>query len=107
MKELIYNKIQAYNPSLKDFEISYSNHSLIVDELITLYEGRNKLAKEKATKELTSSIFNDLCQIKRNLIEKVKMVSVQKEEMTLVFFFTEDYSTILLDYVFKNEENSK
>lgn len=45
MEELVYKKIQEYDATLKDFEISYSNHSLALDDLIFLYKG-NKLAKD-------------------------------------------------------------
>lgn len=103
MRDLICNKIKKYNTDLYDLDISYSNHPLIVDELIDLYKARNNMAKEKVTKELTLRIYNDLCQIKERSIESIKMVSVKKKEMTIIFFFTEDYSVILSDYIFKDE----
>lgn len=34
MKELIYSKIKEYDPQLEDFEISYSNHPLLLDDMI-------------------------------------------------------------------------
>lgn len=51
MEELVYKKIQEYDPNLKDFEVSYSNHPLVLDDLVTLYKGRNKLAKTENIKK--------------------------------------------------------
>ncbi|PWW17004.1 hypothetical protein C8D70_12410 [Chryseobacterium sp. CBTAP 102] len=64
MKELIYSKIKEYDPQLEDFEISYSNHPLILNDLVSLYKERNKMAKSESIKELTSEILNNLLLIK-------------------------------------------
>jgi len=102
MQKLIYDKICEYDPKLKDFEISYSNHPLIVDDLITLYKGRNKLAEEENVKKLTLQILNDLILIKNKSIRSIKFVVVKKDTVNRLFFFNEDYSIIFSDYNITN-----
>ncbi|MDQ0066046.1 hypothetical protein [Chryseobacterium lathyri] len=105
MEKLIYTKIQEYDSNLKDFEISYSNHPLILDDLITLYKGRNKLAKDESIKKITLQILNDLLLIKKKSIEFIKFVTVKKDEARRLFFFNEDYSEIFSDFTFPKEDS--
>ena len=86
MEELIFKKIQEYDPTLKDFEISYSNHPLVIDDLITLYKGRNKLANTENVREITLNIFNDLSLIKKRSVEYIKFVVVRRNETSRLFF---------------------
>jgi len=101
----IYNKIQKYDPGFKDFKISYSDRPLIVDDLITLYTGKNKLATNESIKKLTLQILNDLLLIKKKSIKFIKLVTVRKDETHRLFFFSEDYSVIFSDFIFPVERN--
>jgi hypothetical protein len=98
MNDLIYNTVKEYDPNLKDFEISYSNHPLIVYDLITLYKGRNKMAKDESVKELTSKILNNFILIKSKSVEYVKFVVVRNDSISRLFVFSEDYSEIFFDF---------
>lgn len=102
MQKLIYDKICEYDPKLKDFEISYSNHLLTLDDLITLYKARNELAKDENVKKLTLKILNDLISIKNKSIKYIKFVVVRKDVISRLFFFNEDYSIIFSDYNITN-----
>ena len=104
MNDLIYNIVQEYDPKLKDFEISYSNHPLIVDDLITLYKGRNKIAKDESVKELTSKILNNVILIKSKSVEYVKFVVVRSDIFSKLFVFSEDYSEIFFDFTLSKNE---
>jgi len=52
MKELIYDKIQKYDSKMKNFNISYTDRLLSINELISLYELRNHIAKDENTKKI-------------------------------------------------------
>jgi len=104
MNDLIYNIVQEYDPKLKDFEISYSNHPLILDDLITLYKGRNKMAKSESVKELTSKILNNFILIKSKSVEYVKFVVVRSDIFSKLFVFSEDYSEIFFDFTLSKNE---
>ena len=54
MKELIYSKIQKYDSKMKNFDISFTDHLLPINELISLYELRNHIAKNENTKKIQS-----------------------------------------------------
>ncbi|MGI9582576.1 hypothetical protein ACR1PO_15380 [Chryseobacterium sp. RRHN12] len=107
MKELIYSKIKEYDPQLKDFEISYSNHALLLDDMIMSYKGRNKLAKNKNIKELTSKVLINLSIVKEKLIQCIKLVVVRKDNVSRIFFFNEDFSEIFFDFTSPTENNSE
>ncbi|KAA0129225.1 hypothetical protein FY557_06580, partial [Chryseobacterium sp. SN22] len=72
MNDLIYKKIYEYDLKLKDFEISYSNRPLPLEDLIVSYKGRNKMAKDKTIKELTSKVLINLLLLKKKSIKYVK-----------------------------------
>ncbi|MBB6330328.1 hypothetical protein HNP24_001278 [Chryseobacterium sediminis] len=105
MKELIYSKIKEYDPQLNEFEISYSNHPLILDDLVSLYKGRNKMAKSESIKALTSNILNNFLLIKNESIEYVKFVVVRYDVTSRLFVFAEDYSKVFFDFTFPTENN--
>ncbi|WP_431611082.1 hypothetical protein [Chryseobacterium sp. 'Rf worker isolate 10'] len=106
MEKLIYRKIQEYDPQLDDFEISYSNHPLLLDDVIMSYKGRNKLAKSESIKELTYEILNNLLLIKNESVEYVKFVVVVRYNITnRLFVFAEDYSKVFFDFTSPNENN--
>ncbi|UTX50284.1 hypothetical protein [Chryseobacterium sp. MA9] len=105
MKEIIYSKIKEYDPQLNDFEISYSNHPLLLDDVIMSYKGRNKLAKSESIKELTSEILNNLLLIQNESIEYVKFVVVRYDITSRLFVFAEDYSKVFFDFTFPTENN--
>ncbi|GEJ45446.1 MULTISPECIES: hypothetical protein [unclassified Chryseobacterium] len=107
MKELIYSKIKEYDPQLDDFEISYSNHPLLLDDMIMSYKGRNKLAKSENIKELTSEILNNLLLIKNESVEYVKFVVVRYNITSRLFVFAEDYSKVFFDFIFPTQNNSE
>ncbi|RTZ46705.1 hypothetical protein EJ377_22270 [Chryseobacterium arthrosphaerae] len=96
MKELIYSKIKEFDPQLDDFEISYSNHPLLLDDVILSYKGRNKLAKSESIKELTYEILKNLLLIKNESVEYVKFVVVRYNITSRLFVFAEDYSKVFL-----------
>lgn len=98
MEELIYAKIKEYDSQLNNFEISYSNHPLLLDDVIMSYKGRNKLAKNESIKELTSKILNNLLLIKNESVEYIKFVVVRYNMVSRLFVFTEDYSKIFFDF---------
>lgn len=103
MKELIYSKIKEYDPQLNEFEISYSNHPLILDDLVSLYKGRNKLAKIESIKELTSKILNNFLLIQNKSIKYVKFVVVRYDTNSRLFVFDEDYSKVFFDFAFQKK----
>ncbi|MET3038549.1 hypothetical protein ABXT08_20875 [Chryseobacterium sp. NRRL B-14859] len=105
MKELIYYKIKEYDPQLNEFEISYSNHPLIVDDLVSLYKGRNKMAKSESIKELTSKILNNFLLIKSESIKYVKFVVVRYDIVSRLFVFDENYSRVFFDFTSPTENN--
>lgn len=107
MEKLIYSKIQEYDPKLKDFEVSYSNHPLVLDDVIMSYKGRNKLAKNKNIKELTSKVLINLSIVKEKLIQYIKLVVVRKDNTSRIFFFNEDFSEIFFDFTSPTENNSE
>ncbi|SMO64567.1 hypothetical protein SAMN06265171_1041 [Chryseobacterium rhizoplanae] len=107
MKELIYSKIKEYDPQLDDFEISYSNHPLLLDDVIMSYKGRNKLAKSESIKELTYEILNNLLLIKNESVEYVKFVVVRYNITSRLFVFAEDYSKVFFDFTSPTENNSE
>ncbi|OCA73713.1 hypothetical protein [Chryseobacterium arthrosphaerae] len=98
MKELIYSKIKEFDPQLHDFEISYSNHPLLLDDVILSYKGRNKLAKSESIKELTYEILKNLLLIKNESVEYVKFVVVRYNITSRLFVFAEDYSKVFFDF---------
>ncbi|WP_137905714.1 hypothetical protein [Chryseobacterium sp. 2VB] len=106
MEELIYSKIKEYDPQLDDFEISYSNHPLLLDDVIMSYKGRNKLAKSESIKELTYEILNNLLLIKNESVEYVKFVVVRYNITSRLFVFAEDYSKVFFDFTSPAEKNS-
>lgn len=105
MNELIYSKIKEYDPQLNEFEISYSNHPLILDDLVSLYKGRYKMAKSESIKELTSKILNNLLLIKNESIEYVKFVVVRYDIISRLFVFAEDYSKVFFDFTSPTEND--
>ncbi|BFO66521.1 hypothetical protein [Chryseobacterium sp. KCF3-3] len=107
MKELIYSKIKEYDPQLDDFEISYSNHPLLLDDVIMSYKGRNKLAKSERIRELTYEVLNNLLLIKNESVEYVKFVVVRYDVTSRLFVFAEDYSKVFFDFTFPTENNSE
>ncbi|MEF9477666.1 hypothetical protein OWR28_08015 [Chryseobacterium sp. 1B4] len=107
MKELIYSKIKEYDPQLDDFEISYSNHPLLLDDVIMSYKGRNKLAKSESIKELTYEILNNLLLVKNESIEYVKFIVVRYNITSRLFVFAEDYSKVFFDFTFPTQNNSE
>ncbi len=54
MQELIYSKIQNYDSKMKTFDISYTDRLLSINELISLYELRNHIAKNENIKKIQS-----------------------------------------------------
>ncbi|WP_312305645.1 hypothetical protein [Chryseobacterium sp.] len=105
MEELIYTKINEYDSELKDFEISFSNRSLALDDLIVSYKGRYKMATKKNMKELIFSILTNLYLIRETSVNYVKFVVVRKDSISRLFFFSEDYSEIFFDFQFpENKE---
>ncbi len=107
MEKFLYRKIKEYDPQLNDFEISYSNHALILDDLVSLYKGRNKMAKSESIKELTYEILNNLLLIKNESITYVKFVVVRYDMISRLFVFNEDYSKVFFDFIVPNENNSQ
>lgn len=107
MEKLIYSKIQEYDPTLKDFEVSFSNHPLLLDDVIMSYKGRNKLAKSESIKELTYEILNNLLLIKNESVEYVKFVVVRYNITSRLFVFAEDYSKVFFDFIAPTESNSR
>ncbi|WP_185288116.1 hypothetical protein [Chryseobacterium lactis] len=107
MEKLIYRKIQEFDPKLDDFEISYSNHPLLLDDIIMSYKGRNKLAKSESIKELTSEILNNLLLIKNESIAYVKFVVVRYDMISRLFVFNEDYSKVFFDFIVPTESNQR
>lgn len=100
MEELIYTKIHEYDSKLKDFEISFSNHPLILDDLIISYKGRYKMATKENMKQLIFNILNNLYLIKDKAIKYVKFVVVRKDNISRLFFFSEDYSEVFFEFQF-------
>lgn len=105
MEKLIYRKIQEFDPQLDDFEISYSNHPLLLDDVIMSYKGRNKLAKSESIRELTYEILNNLLLIKNESVEYVKFVVVRYNITSRLFVFAEDYSKVFFDFIAPTENN--
>ncbi|RKE71972.1 hypothetical protein [Chryseobacterium sp. AG363] len=105
MEKLIYRKIQEFDPQLDDFEISYSNHPLLLDDVIMSYKGRNKLAKSESIRELTYEILNNLLLIKNESVEYVKFVVVRYNITSRLFVFAEDYSKVFFDFISPTENN--
>jgi hypothetical protein len=68
MNDLIYKNIYEYDSKLKDFEISYSNRPLPLEDLIISYKGRNKMAKDETIKELTSKVLINLLLLKEKVV---------------------------------------
>ncbi|SHH35979.1 hypothetical protein SAMN05421866_2709 [Chryseobacterium oranimense] len=104
MNDLIYNTVKEYDPKLKDFEISHSNYPLILDDLITLYKGRNKMAKDEKIKELTSKVLINLLLLKEKAVEYVKFVVVRNDSISRLFVFDVDYSEIFFDFTLPKNE---
>lgn len=105
MRDLIYNKINEYDSKLKEFEVSYSNRSLNLQELITLYQGRNRMTKDENIKELTTNIVNCLIMLKERSIEYIKFVVVRKKKISRLFFFNEEYTEIFFDFEFPKSDD--
>ena len=102
MEELIYSKILEYNPELGDFEISFSDNPLSLSELITLYLGRYKMAKDEYLKKINLKVYDDLVGIKDESVKNLKIVTINKVGISKLFFFSEDYSMIFSDLTFPN-----
>lgn len=98
MEELITLKIREYDTKLENFEISFTDHTLSIDDLISLYRFRNEIAKTEDIKKLTQKIHDDFCLIKQQRHESIKFVTARYDGMSKMFFFSEDYSIIFSDY---------
>jgi hypothetical protein len=59
MEELIYQKIREYDTEMERFEISFTDRSLPLDDLISLYKFRNDMARMFFFSEDYSTIFSD------------------------------------------------
>lgn len=101
MKELIYDKIQKYDSKMKNFDISYTDRLLSINELISLYELRNHIAKDENTKKNTQQILNDFYLIQKQSYNYVKFVTARYDGISRMFFFSEDYSKIFSDFIFE------
>ncbi|TZF94957.1 hypothetical protein FW781_13735 [Chryseobacterium panacisoli] len=100
MEELLYQKIQEYDTEMKNFEISFTNRPLLLDNLISLYRFRNEIARSEDVKKLTQQIHDDFCLIKQQSHENIKFVIARYNEVSRMFFFSEDYSKIFSDFIF-------
>lgn len=98
MEELIEQKIREYDTEMGNFEISFTDHTLPIDDLISLYRFRNEIAKTEDIKKLTQKIHDDFCLIKQQSHKNIKFVIARYDGMARMFFFSEDYSTIFSDY---------
>ncbi|WP_288458933.1 hypothetical protein [uncultured Chryseobacterium sp.] len=101
MKELIYSKIQKYDSKMKNFDISFTDHLLPINELISLYELRNHIAKNENTKKNTKQILNNFYLIQKQSYKYIKFVIARYDGISRMFFFSEDYSKIFSDFIFE------
>ncbi|PTT69999.1 hypothetical protein DBR25_18655, partial [Chryseobacterium sp. HMWF001] len=74
MQELIYSKIQNYDSKMKTFDISYTDRPLPINELISLYELRNHIAKNENIKKNTKQILDDFYLIQKQSYKYIKFV---------------------------------
>ena len=100
MEELMYQKIREYDPKMGNFEISFTDRPLPIDDLINLYKFRNDMARTENIKNLTQKIHDDFCLIKQKRHENIKFVIARYHGTSRMFFFSEDYSTIFSDHQF-------
>lgn len=100
MEELIYQKIQEYDSKMENFKISFTDHILSIDDLISLYRFRNEIARTEDVKKLTQKIHDDFCLIKQQCHENIKFVIARYDGIARMFFFSEDYSKIFSDHQF-------
>ncbi len=98
MQELIEQKIREYDTEMENFEISFTDHTLSIDDLISLYKFRNEIASTEDAKKLTKKIHDDFCLIKQQCHENIKFVTARYDGMARIFFFSEDYSIIFSDH---------
>lgn len=100
MEELIYQKIQEYDSKMENFKISFTDHTLSIDDLISLYRFRNEIARTEDVKKLTQKIHDDFCLIKQQCNENIKFVIARYDGIARMFFFSEDYSIIFSGHQF-------
>ncbi|MDN3693898.1 hypothetical protein QWZ06_17220 [Chryseobacterium tructae] len=98
MEELISQKIKEYDTEMKNFEMSFTDHPLSLDDLISLYRFRNEIASSEDVKKLTQQIHDDFCLIKQQSHENIKFVIARYDGISRIFVFSEDYSKIFSDF---------
>ncbi len=101
MQELIYSKIRNYDSKMKTFDISFNDRPLPINELISLYELRNHIAKNENIKKNTKQILDDFYLIQKQSYKYIKFVIARYDGISRIFYFSEDYSKIFSDFIFE------